>query len=235
MKKQKFSNFLFFLAIIFLAQGCYFIEFFNGGSDSSSGGDEPSVSRQPVLGGTIGPVAGSVDEIALAAVYAIYPGTAPASIRPDPDLYVRRFLRQFREESSTLARAIGNVEGFRLLLGGASIDFQKMPQQTYDATSLLASLSVAGEVCEGLVSPNNWEHSGWETILPFGANDTQNNIKFLIQRITGQKSSEILAEDVDQLQQILDDHRENLDDPVTYEDYQPVCAVLSLDAEALLL
>ena len=56
-----------------------------------------------------GDKAGGMDEAALARVRAIATDKPPAAIRPDPDLYVRRLLRQYRDEGPLVAREIGRV------------------------------------------------------------------------------------------------------------------------------
>ncbi len=219
-----------------LLTGCYIYNFFKHDKNSGDGGDA-GYSGQ-VIGTSLGPKAGGVDEAALAAVYSTGTTHAPAAIRPDPDQFVRKLLRQYRTEGVTVARQIGQVEQFRLLLGGASTDFAKMPQDTYDATSLLAVSKVAEEVCRGLVAPNQYEHKGWQTILPYPAVSEADNIAWLAQRIIGKPSAEIDPAVVPQLTAIM-----VAEEPFITKNwwaannpfvkYIPVCATLALDAEAL--
>jgi hypothetical protein len=205
--------------------GCYFFRKRKAGEQSQS------VAAGAVIGRAMGARAGSIDEQALQDLYALSTDIPPAAIRPDPDTVVRQLLLQYRGEGSTVAREIGRVEQFRLLLGGATEDFSKPPQDTYDATSLLAIYQVAEEVCVGLVAPDN-RHPGWSSILPHGASDVEPNIRFLAQRITGLPTSEISDESLDLLHDIFTTARAGATD---YADYVPVCAALVVDAEALLL
>jgi hypothetical protein len=218
-----------------LLSGCYIINFLRKDHDGGGGG-----STGGVIGQSLGQRAGGLDEAALASVYAATTSHAPAAIRPDPDLYVRRLLRQYRPEGMTIARQIGEVEQFRLLLGGASQDFAKAPQDTYDATSLLAVFRVAQDVCRGLVAPNAVEHEGWDTILPYPPEEEAGNIAWLAQRIIGKPSSTIDASVTEKLAEIMRGEQEAIEsDPKThgspYAKYIPVCATLTLDAEALYL
>jgi len=190
-------------------------------------------SEAEVLGASLGEKAGELNENALAEVHAVTTTHAPAGVRPDPDTFVRQLLLQYREQGSVVAREIGRVEQYRMLLGGASNNFAIVPQETYDATSLLAELKVAEEVCEGLVSPDRRQHAGWESILPAGPGDTTTNIKFLAQRLIGLPSSNITADAMTQLNAILQTALVN--GQITNASYIPVCATLLIDAEALLL
>ncbi len=228
------SNFIKIILMVFLTsslQGCFFFDFFK--KDKSSGSDQGASDPSVVLGQSLGDRAGGIDEEALEAVYAITTTQAPAAIRPDPDLYARRLLLQYRSEGSTVARQIGSVEDYRELLGGASQDFQKVPQEEYDATSLLATLQVTEVICEGLVAPNSSEHPGWETILPADASDWVTNIRYLAQRFLGKPSDEIDGTIIDNLKAIMDDY--NGSSSYSLASYVPVCATLSLDAEAAFL
>jgi hypothetical protein len=218
-----------FVAVI-SSSGCYFFDFFNSSTKSGSGG---AVDGGTVLGRSLGNHAGGVDEAALASVYAATSSHAPAAIRPDPDLYARRMLLQYREEGSTVARQIGAIESYRTLLGGASEDFIKKPQEEYDATSLLATYKVAESVCTGLVNPNASEHPGWESILPAEPTEIDTNLKFLAQRFLGRPAAKIEPEIIDSLRSILEGS--NTSGALTNATYVPVCAMLALDAEALFL
>jgi hypothetical protein len=207
--------------------GCYVFKKRNMGSGTRE------ASTAEVLGASLGEKAGSLNEEALAEVHAITTAYAPAGVRPDPDTFVRQLLLQYREQGSVVAREIGRVEAYRMLLGGASDNFAIVPQETYDATSLLAELKVAEEICEGLVNPNRRQHAGWDSILPADPADTATNIRFLAQRLIGLPSSHIPDEALAQLTAILQTALVN--GQVTEASYVPVCATLLIDAEALLL
>lgn len=216
-----------------LLSGCYILNFFKKKSSSESHSD---VSVGTVIGQPLGNKAGGADEVALATIRAINTTHAPAALRPDPDLFVRRLLLQYRDEGATVARQIGTVEQYRLLLGGATEDFSKMPQDAYDATSLLAVFKVAEEVCRGLVAPNQSEHEGWATILPYGADQETANITWLAQRIVAVPSSEISPTMIAELQAIMDAEEPFIAEnwwANAYAKYIPVCATLALDAESM--
>ena len=225
------------LSVSWLLSGCYIMDFFD--SDKSSKGGSTSAVMGTVTGTPLGKKAGGVNEEALEEVYAISAVHAPAAVRPDPDLYVRNLLKSYRDESVVLARQVGRVENYRLLLGGASEDFSKTPQTDYDATSLLAVYKVAQEVCIGLVAPNWWVHKGWETILPNAASAEAKNILWLAQRFLGKSSADISQDKLNSLQTILDSEEAYLVDEWwgshEYAKYVPVCATLAIDAEALYL
>lgn len=235
---QRISGFVALLLVAQLMTGCYIVNFFK---KKSRGNDETTDDfNGSVLGQPLGDKAGAANEAALQAVYAATTSHAPAALRPDPDLFVRRLLREYRPEGATIARQIGEVEQFRLLLGGASEDFAKTPQETYDATSLLAVHKVAEVVCRGLVAPNPWEHEGWSTILPYPADQDDANVTWLAQRIIGKPSASIAPEKIRALLAIMAAEApfitENWwanDNP--FVKYIPVCATLALDAEALYL
>jgi hypothetical protein len=190
-------------------------------------------STAEVLGASLGDKAGELNEAALAEVHAVTTTHAPAGVRPDPDTFVRQLLLQYREQGAVVAREIGRVEQYRMLLGGASNNFAIVPQETYDATSLLAELKVAEEVCSSLVDPDEREHAGWDSILPADPADTNTNIRFLAQRLIGLPSSNITDDALTQLNAILQTALVN--GSVTNASYIPVCATLLIDAEALLL
>jgi hypothetical protein len=228
------------IAVILLSSqilsGCYFFNFFK--KKSSGGTDESDVYSGTVIGESLGAKAGGPDEAALDSIRAITTENSPAAIRPDPDLFVRRLLLQYRSEGATVARQIGTVEQFRMLLGGATEDFAQMPAESYDATSLLAVFKVAEEVCRGLVAPNPSEHEGWSTILPYGADQEDENLTWLTQRIVGIPSSEISAPALDQLRAIMAAEEPYLAEnwwanANPYVKYIPACATLALDAEAM--
>jgi hypothetical protein len=210
-------------------QGCFIFDFFGRKGGGSGGGGAVS----GVLGQPLGSQAGGKDDAALAALYAVTTDVAPAAVRPDPDLMVRRLLRQFRPEGTTVARETGRVENFRLLLGGASEDFQTAPAETYDATSLLATLKVAEEICTGLVAPTSWQHPGWSTILPAAPRDLDTNLRWLAQRMTGVPSGKIADDSIASLRAITEDTADG--DPLAHEHYVPACATLAVDAASLLL
>lgn len=190
-------------------------------------------STAEVLGASLGDKAGELNEAALAEVHAVTTTHAPAGVRPDPDTFVRQLLLQYREQGAVVAREIGRVEQYRMLLGGASNNFAIVPQETYDATSLLAELKVAEEVCASLVDPDERQHAGWDSILPADPADTTTNIQYLAQRLIGLPSSNISADAITQLNAILQTALVN--GRVTNASYIPVCATLLIDAEALLL
>lgn len=220
-----------------LLQGCYVFNFFKDDDGGGGGGD---VFTGAIIGQSIGNKAGGLDEAALAAVHAVQTPHAPAAIRPDPDLFVRRLLRQYRPEGAVVARQIGQVEQYRLLLGGATEDFSKAPQESYDATSLLAVFKVAEEVCRGLVAPNAREHGDWATILPFPSADESANVSWLAQRFIGKPSSQIDASVVTDLIAIMRTEEAAIAtnwwaSGQPYAKYVPVCATLALDAEAMYL
>ena len=215
-----------FLLIFSLISSCYFFR------KRATGGTDDEASPASAIQ-SIGQRAGTSNPELLSAVHAATSTHAPAGIRPDPDVFVRNLLLQYREQGSTVARQIGRVENYRLLLGGASEDFSVVPQVTYDATSLLAKLKVAEEVCEGLVNPNNWQHPGWTSILPSEPNDASTNINFLVQRIIGTPTADITAETTASLNTILETAR--VSGQLTNESYVIVCATLVIDAGALLL
>lgn len=207
-----------------IMSSCYFFRKRQPGAASKSAG---------VVGASLGTRAGGEDADALALVHSTDASQPPAPIRPDPDLIVRNLLLQYREQGELVAREIGRVEQYRLLLGGASQNFSITPQKTYDATSLLAKLKVAEEICESLVSPSESRHPGWQTILPASANDADTNIRFLVQRLVGLPTNRISETMVQSLYTILET---SLDDGViAYQSYVPVCATLVVDAGSLLL
>ncbi len=205
--------------------GCYF---FNKRSVDSESQDGKS---QEVVESAAGETAGAGDDGLLDDIRASTTRHAPAGIRPDPDVFVRRLLLQYRAEGATVARQIGEVERYRLLLGGASEDFRVVPQEGYDATSLLADLTVASSICTGLVAPNSSQHPGWDSILPAPPDDFNTNLRFLAQRILGIPSQNISDEQFESLRQILFSKGSQL----SYESYSPVCAALIIDADALFL
>ena len=88
-----------------------------------------------MIGQTLGNQAGGAIDSELSNLYAMTTSHLPAAIRPDPDIYVRNLLLQYRPKGATLAQEIGQVEQFRLLMGGAPEDFAKAPATEYDATS----------------------------------------------------------------------------------------------------
>lgn len=210
----------------YFLSGCYFIDFFQ---QKSADQGVTSQITSGVLGQPLGDRAGGLDEAALAAVHAETTTIGPASVRPDPDLFARRLLRQFHPEGATMAQTIGRIENFRSLLGGASEDFQTMPQETYDATSLLAMMSVSQVVCEALVSPNEWQHQGWTTVLPFPDGSEAENVAFLAQRFLGKARADISLNKLADLESLI------ASDETGYERYIPVCVALSLDSDVLFL
>jgi len=215
------------LVLCLCLSSCYFFRKRDVGSDEG-------VNTSGTLGQPIGARAGGLDEAALALVHGVHTEHAPASIRPDPDTYIRNLLLQYRQEGVTVAREIGRVEAYRALLGGASEDFATMPQLSYDATSVLASYKVAEEVCRGLVAPDLEQHPGWDSILPAAPGEAMINIEFLAQRFIGLPSERIPSLVIDHLLEIYDLAAEETGYG-SFESYIPVCAALALDAEAMLL
>jgi hypothetical protein len=156
---------------------------------------------------------------------------APAALRADPDVYVRQLLREYRPEGETMAREIGRVEKYRLLLGGASDDFKTSPAKSFDATSLLASQKVAEEICISLVAPTS-EQRGWTTILPHPPSDVKKNLVFLAQRFLGLPEEQIPATVLTELRELVDEDKSSSNYRV--EDYVSACVALAMDADALL-
>src|SRR5688572_25967660 len=111
--RKSFLLLLVAMTLTSLLSGCYIIDYFGGKKKN-----EPATAGV-VLGTPLGQRASGINEAALAEVYAARATEAPAPIRPDPDIYIRRLLRQYRSEGAVVARQIGSVEQFRLLLGGA--------------------------------------------------------------------------------------------------------------------
>lgn len=217
-----------------LLSNCYFVDYFQP-TQASKSEESQILAPDAVLGQFLGRKASEVNEAALEAVYAISTSIPPANIRPDPDLYARRLLLQYRPEGTTVARLIGSIEAYRPLLGGASADFSKQPQDEFDATSLLATFSVSQVVCEGLVSPNSWMHGDWQSILPADPNDWNTNIRFLIQRLTARPEAKITDEMVFELKTIMDNERaasDRITNQYDYSNYVPVCSVLTIDPQA---
>jgi hypothetical protein len=215
-----------------LVSSCYIYNFFKDDPEKKET-TTSAVLSGAVLGQPLGQRAYGLNEAALADVHAVTTTIEPSPIRPDPDTYIRQMLRSYRSEGMTLARQIGSVEDYRDLLGGANVDFSKDAAGDYDATSLLSSMKVAEVICEGLVAPNSTDHEGWTSILPADASDWQTNIEFLAQRFIGLPSDQIESSVITELKVILD----GFDTDGVYEDasYIPVCTVLAIDAEALLL
>jgi len=177
--------------------------------------------------------AGSEDAVGLAKVHGIAFQSAPAPVRPDPDLYARRLLKQFRPDGNTLARQLGLVEQYRLMLGGASDDFRTVPQESYDATSLLTLQKVARLVCESLVIPNSWQHPGWQTVLPEAPANVEANVRFLMKKMLGLPQGSLSSDAIAELVAIVKEFPEN--SALTLTSYVPACTAMAMDAEALLL
>jgi hypothetical protein len=216
-----------------MTSGCYVYNFFKDDTDSTADVEQTSTVVGGVLGRTLGNKTNGFDSIALAEVHAVSSTHAPALIRPDPDTFVRNLLRSFRSEGMTLARQIGEIEDYRSLLGGANQDFSKDAAKDYDATSLLSTMKVAEVVCEGLVAPSGWRHSGWETILPHSPENWNDNILYLAQRILGQPSSNIDSSVINDLKGIMDVYSNG--ETYSNNSYVPVCTALAVNAEALYL
>jgi hypothetical protein len=179
------------------------------------------------------PKAGGEIVSSLTTVHASALQSAPAAVRPDPDLYARRLLKQFRKDGNTLARQLGRIEKYRLMLGGASEDFRTVPQDAYDATSLLTLQKVAQEVCISLITPSAYDHPGWSNILPESPANVQANVKFLMGRMLGFPESALNSTAVSELVEMVNAFPEN--GVVTAKSYLPACSAIAMDAEALLL
>lgn len=177
--------------------------------------------------------AGGLDAAALARVHGEATASAPAALRPDPDLYARRLLKQFRQDGNTLARQLGVVEQYRLLLGGASDDFRTMPQESYDATSLLTLQKVAQEICVSLVNPTSANHPGWQTVLPNAPSDVEKNVRWLMSKMHALPSSSLDSSAVSELAAMV--REDAVDGVVSGQSYVNACTAMALDAEALLL
>ena len=216
--------------VLSLLAGCSVYDFF---SRKRSDGGAADTTGFEVLGDDLGAKAGARNQAALAAVYAVNADKAPAAVRTDPDLIARRLLRQFRPDGTTMARVVGKVENYRELLGGASQDFSTAPSLTYDATSVLATIKVAEEVCRALVAPTAWEHPGWLTILPGALTDVRNNLLFLEQRITGVPSAKIPSSKIDALETLL--NNANTDNVLDGNDYIAPCTAVVVDAQTMLM
>lgn len=225
-KLFRFYKIVIVVALTIQLSGCFFFR-------KKNTGDAAETTDAPVIGSPIGQKADGPDYAALEEIYDITTDYAPAAIRPDPDTYVRQLLLQYRKEGSVVAQEIGRVEKYRILLGGASEDFSKDPQETYDATSLLASISVAEEICTALVAPSRSKHPGWKTILPYAPSKVRKNVTFLAQRFLGISSDDIPDSTIDDLIDILEIGTGGGAD--SYKDYVPVCTTLAIDADALLL
>ena len=183
----------------------------------------------------LGPKALPGQSAALEDIYNVTTDHPPASVRPDPDVYVRRLLRQFRSEGTVMAREIGRVEEYRMMLGGASQDFRVTPQETYDATALLSQVKVAEEICQGLVDPNSWQHPGWQSVLPAVTSDRTTNLRYLAARIWGVPESKVTAEVIASLSGIMDTAAAASKNASQLSLYVPACVAICVDAEGLLL
>ena len=220
-------KFTIFTICILLMNSCYFFR-----EDSVDSGEE-KIAPSGVIGGPIATAGGS-DSGDLAQIYSIRgEGRLASSVRPDPDTYIVNLLSQFREKDFTFARVIGRLDAYRSLLGGANEDFTVIPTKTYDATSLLAHMNVAEEVCYAMVYPNEWYHGDWETLLPNPAVNSSENISYMIKSFAGVREVDIEAEDISILSEILS--LAQASDELTYEHYVPVCTAILLDVNYLLL
>lgn len=218
------------ILLLSLLAGCSVYDFF---TKKRSNGSAADATGFEVLGDDLGPKAGGRNVAALSAVYAVSADKPPAAVRTDPDLIARRLLSQFRADGTTMARVVGRVENYRELLGGASQDFATAPAVTYDATSVLATIKVAEEICRALVAPTSWEHPGWATILPGAYTDVRSNLLFLEQRITGIPSAKIPATKIDALETIL--NHANTDNNLDGNDYIAPCTAVVVDAQTMLM
>jgi hypothetical protein len=177
--------------------------------------------------------AGSELSGALAQVHGSSFQSAPAAIRPDPDLFSRRLLKLFRPDGNTFARQLGRVEEYRLMLGGASDDFRTVPQSGYDSTSLLTLQKVAQLICESVVAPSATQHPGWTTVLPYPPSQVNENLKFLMTKMLGLNETALNSSSLLDLAEIVNAFAE--DGVLTADSYVNACTAISLDGEALLL
>lgn len=241
--RKKQSNQLFliiFLVLQPLFSACQFFDVFK--SKTPPQGQTSGLSLGSVIGQDLGEKAGGPDEDALDALYLISSSHAPSAVRPDPDTYIRLLLNEYREPGATTARQIAETEAYRPFLGGATEDFQKPAQTNYDSTALLSYFKVAEIICTGLVAPNEWQHTGWSSVLPNQADQVEQNIEFLAQRFLGIPSNKIDAEYLTQLADIYQASRQAQAEEGEIEEseleysnahYIPVCTALALHAEAL--
>ena len=228
----KWCSLAIFVLMSQVLTGCYFVEYYR----KVRGENESQVAldlTSDVVGESLGPKAGVRNPDSLSLVWAVNASHPPAAVRPDPDLLARRLLRQFKPESTTLARVIGTVENYRLLLGGAPADFITFPSDGYDATSVLANLKVAEQLCTALVAPYPWTQEGWSTILPFDPANKRENVTWLLQRMSGVASSSLSSASIDKLVAILDSN--NSTKVVINDNYIAPCMAVLIDAQSLLL
>lgn len=204
-------------------QSCYFFKPKKVSQASPSG----SIQGPAIAKASTGP-----DEAALASLALVTHEVAPAPVRPNPDAFARQLLLMFRSEGTGIAKQIGRVENYRMLLGGASDDFTTEVQATYDATSLLANLKVVEEVCTGLVDPSRNIHGDWQTILPADTSDVDTNIRFLYTRLMGVPSSAVPAADISDLTGILNQAATSAGN-YDHEHYVSVCSAILLNAQML--
>lgn len=177
--------------------------------------------------------AGDADTTALSLVHTKSFASAPAPVRPDPDLYARRLLRQFRTDGNTLARQLGLVEQYRLMLGGATDDFRTVPQDSYDATSLLTLQKVAQEICIALVSPNPSVHAGWQSVLPEAPENVTANVRWLMRKMHAVPDASLSSSAVTELVEMV--QADAVKGVIVASSYVTACTAMALDAEALLL
>lgn len=159
--------------------------------------------------------------------------SAPAAVRPDPDLFVRRLLKQFRPDGNTMARQLGKIEQYRLMLGGATDDFRTVPQNSYDSTSLLTLQRVGQLICASLIAPSPREHPGWESVLPNDPSEIAPNIKFLMSKIIGLSESSLNPTAVAELSDMVTEL--TAAGASVTDSYVYACTAIALDGEALLL
>ncbi len=177
--------------------------------------------------------AGTANSTALANVHSSGFASAPAAIRPDPDLFARRLLKTFRYDGNTLARQLGRVERFRLMLGGATDDFRTVPQDTYDATSLLTLQKVAEEICIALVAPTSAEHPGWQTVLTAAPENVETNVRALMKKMLGLTESSLSSSALVELAEMV--RADAVNGVIAHASYVTACTAMAMDAEALFL
>ncbi len=145
---------------------------------------------------------------------------APALIRPDPDLVMKNLLKSMTPSNLKLAKQLGIVEKYRLLLGGAPEDLSTLPQSNYDSTSLITIQALSSIVCTYILNNNSFTWS---------AKDSNTGVSYLAQRITG------LSSNSDEFQQNLSAWKGLVTTTKSYSDYSSLCTTLMMDPYTLYL
>jgi hypothetical protein len=116
---------------------------------------------------------------------AIQPGLSASWIRMDPDLLAHQKVKTILGINSKNVELLGNLGSYRLLLGGASHDFQRDIQTNYDTTSLLTFYKINQDICAALVGETEKDSQ-----LPFPYLEIEKNLDFLIHHQVGLNSTE---------------------------------------------